>query len=95
MASCGFVRRSVRLLGSHSMSLGECPDSSTDYGASVSGSGTFSCLDSTFSSYALGNLSSSEFSQLVRNTAFIFSDIEEDHEYICCKELDRTRSLGI
>lgn len=39
-------------------------------------------LGSTHSSYALGDLSAFEFSQLASGTAFIFPDIELDCEFI-------------
>lgn len=39
-------------------------------------------LGSIYSSYALGNLSASEFSRLASGSAFIFTDIKLDHEFI-------------
>ena len=50
---------------------------------------------SVYSSYALGDLSASEFSQLASSSAFIFSDLELDREFIRSKELDRARSMGL
>ena len=95
VASSRSIRRSVRIRCSRSQSLGKSPDSSTMSGTSESGSGTHFDLGSTYSSYALGNLSASEFSHLASDTTFIFTDIELDREFIRSKEFDRARSLGL
>lgn len=93
LAASGSVRHSARIIGNQSQASGEFPGSSAKSGTSNSGSGM--CLDigSTYSSYALGNLSAADFSKLASDTCFILSDAELDREFIRCRELDRARSV--
>lgn len=64
-------------------------------GATSTGSGMSSILGSMYSSYALGSLSSAEFSQLAIDTSFIFSDVEIDRDYIRGKELERASTVHL
>lgn len=72
MAADGSIQRSAMIHCSRTQSMDKLPDSSSTSGASNSGSGMMSDLVGTYSSYALGSLSSSWFSQLARDTAFVF-----------------------
>ena len=75
--------------------MGELPGTSAISGTMIPGSATSSFLGSTYSTYALGSLSSAEFSQLACDTSFIFSDVEIDREYIRCKELDTANTVSL
>lgn len=93
VTASGSVRRSASIRCCRSQSAGEFLDSSTTSGVTNSGSGLQSDLSSLYSSYALGSLTSSQFSQLASDTTFI--DVDLDLEYIKGRELDRARSVGI
>lgn len=67
----------------------------TTSGATNSGLCMIFDLGSTYSSYVLGSLSFSEFYRLLRDTAFVFSDVETDLAYIKSGEFDRTRFIGL
>lgn len=94
-APSGTVRRSAMICKCQPQSTGELPGLSATSGTSNLGSGMSLFMGSTYSTYALGNLSSAEFCQLASATSFIFTDVEIDREFIRCKELERDSNVGI
>lgn len=93
MKASGSVRRSARIRCCRSQSSDEFPDSNTMSGATNSGSGLHSDFGSVDSSYDLGSLSSSQFSQLARDTTLIFINVDINLEYIRDRKLERASML--